>query len=132
MTEEIDKLLKEFESGVGFLPAWARVMKEQNSDLATRFFQFREEVLIKDGALPRKTKDLIIMAMMALRRWPNGIMIHAKFAMDFGATPQEISETIFLAMLVGGPPCFTVALKTLGLVSKGKEALVDELKRVGF
>jgi AhpD family alkylhydroperoxidase len=67
------------------------------------FRQFSEAVF-KDGALPRKTKQLIAVAVAHVTQCPYCIQGHTKVATRNGATPQEIMEAIWVAaeMRAGG------------------------------
>jgi AhpD family alkylhydroperoxidase len=67
------------------------------------FRQFSEAVF-KDGALPRKTKQLIAVAVAHVTQCPYCIQGHTKAATRDGATPQEIMEAIWVAaeMRAGG------------------------------
>ena len=51
-----------------------------------------------DGALPKKTKELIALGIAHITQCPWCIDAHAKKAVRVGATEQEIGEVIFVAM----------------------------------
>ena len=67
------------------------------------FRQFSKAVF-QDGALPRKTKQLIAVAVAHVTQCPYCIQGHTKAAAREGATPEEIMEAIWVAaeMRAGG------------------------------
>jgi AhpD family alkylhydroperoxidase len=51
-----------------------------------------------DGALPRKTKELIALGIAQITQCPWCIDAHTKNAVKLGADDKEIAETTFVAM----------------------------------
>ena len=88
-------------------PKPTRAMAEKRKALAPEadaaFRQFNEAVF-KDGALSRKTKQLIAVAVAHVTQCPYCIQGHTKAATRDGATAQEIMEAIWVAaeMRAGG------------------------------
>jgi AhpD family alkylhydroperoxidase len=72
-------------------------------DIDAAFRQFSDAVF-RDGALPRKTKQLIAVAVAHVTQCPYCIQGHTKAATRDGATPEEIMEAIWVAaeMRAGG------------------------------
>lgn len=72
-----------------------------DADAAFRAFS---DVVFKDGALPRKTKQLIAVAIAHVTQCPYCIQGHTKAATRNGAAPEEIMEAIWVAaeMRAGG------------------------------
>src|SRR5256885_15532486 len=64
------------------------------------YFKFYEETYRKSG-LDRKTKELIAIAASLASHCKGCLEGHIKKAMKFGATKDEISETIAITMGVG-------------------------------
>lgn len=60
---------------------------------------FREfsRAVFADGALPRKTKELIAVAVAHVTQCPYCIRGHTRSAKRHGATPEEILEAIWVA-----------------------------------
>jgi len=58
----------------------------------------------KDGALTSKTKELIALGIAITVRCDGCIAFHVHDALKSGATSQEITETIGVAILMGGGP----------------------------
>ena len=57
-----------------------------------------------DGALPRKTKELIALAIGVVDMCDGCIASHAKGAAAAGATRQEVAETIGVTIAMRGGP----------------------------
>jgi AhpD family alkylhydroperoxidase len=51
----------------------------------------------EDGALPRKQRELIALAVALTTQCPYCIEVHVKAAKTAGATREEIAETSFIA-----------------------------------
>jgi AhpD family alkylhydroperoxidase len=58
--------------------------------------------LYATGGLDKKTQELIVTALLALRGWETGVRTHAALALEAGATPREIRGAILITMGVGG------------------------------
>ncbi len=59
---------------------------------------------IADGALTSKTKELIALGIAITVRCDGCIAFHVHDAIKSGAGPSEITETIGIAILMGGGP----------------------------
>ena len=88
-------------------PKPSKALADQRKALAPEidaaFRQFGDAVF-RDGALPRKTKQLIAVAVAHVTQCPYCIQGHTKAASRDGATPEEIMEAIWVAaeMRAGG------------------------------
>ena len=68
----------------------------------------------EDGALPRKIRELIAVAVACTTQCPYCIKVHAKAAKLAGATREELVESAFLAAALragGGATHGAMALK---------------------
>jgi AhpD family alkylhydroperoxidase len=82
------------------------LMKRLSKELAgpvSGFAQLRRESLA-DGALSRKSKELIALGVAIAARCDACIAYHVHDALRAGATRPEIVETIGVAMMMGGGP----------------------------
>ncbi len=82
------------------------MMKRLSKELAgpvSGFAQLRRESLA-EGALSRKSKELIALGVAIAARCDACIAYHVHDALRAGATRQEIVETIGVAMMMGGGP----------------------------
>jgi AhpD family alkylhydroperoxidase len=100
-------------------PNLTRKIAEKRHDLAPdvdkAFRQFSQAVF-KDGALSRKTKQLIAVAVAHVTQCPYCIQGHSQAAVREGASQEEIMEAIWVAaeMRAGGAFAHSaVALATL-------------------
>ena len=100
-------------------PNLTREMAEKRRDLAPdaekAFRQFSQAVF-KEGALSRKTKQLIAVSVAHVTQCPYCIQGHTKAAVREGASQEEIMEAIWVAaeMRAGGAFAHSaIALATL-------------------
>ena len=77
----------------------------------------------RDGALPRKTKELIMVGIACAIRAQRGIRIHSERALTLGASPREVLEAMEVAAIPGGMPGLWFGVETLQeiLEAEGKE-----------
>jgi len=83
---------------------WMR-MEKADAGLTERATVLRDHVF-SDGALPRCTKEGAI-------RFPDGIRIHARRALEHGATPAQVQEAVALSGVAAGIPAYREAIKLL-------------------
>lgn len=55
-----------------------------------------------DGALPAKTKELMALAIAVVKRCDGCIAYHARAAARRGATPEEVAESLGVALVMDG------------------------------
>ncbi|HEX6007811.1 MAG TPA: carboxymuconolactone decarboxylase family protein [Burkholderiales bacterium] len=67
----------------------------------------------RDGALSRKTKELIMVGITCALRAPRGVRIHSQRALSLGATSQEVLEAMEVAAIPGGMPGLWLGVETL-------------------
>ena len=73
----------------------------------TRTFAF------SDGALPRKFKILVAMALDASQGTVEGVKALAQLALSAGATKEEIMEVVRVAQYICGVGCVYVSARVL-------------------
>lgn len=76
---------------------------ETNPKQIKAFLDFLQTVR-EPGALDTKTKELIAVASSVAARCQWCIALHVKEAIEAGATPEEIREAAWVAVLMGGGP----------------------------
>ena len=74
----------------------------------------------RDGALPRKTKELIMVGITCALRAPRGVKIHSERALTLGATPRELLEAMQVAAIPAGMPGLWLGVETLQDILKAK------------
>jgi 4-carboxymuconolactone decarboxylase len=77
----------------------------------------------RDGALPRKTKELIMVGITCALNRPRGVRLHSERALTLGASPREVLEAMEVAAIPGGMPGLWLGVETLQeiLTRKGIE-----------
>jgi alkylhydroperoxidase/carboxymuconolactone decarboxylase family protein YurZ len=74
----------------------------------------------REGALPRKTKELIMVGICCALLRPRGIRLHAERALTLGAAPREILEAMEVAAIPGGMPGLWAGVEALQEILKTK------------
>ena len=75
----------------------------------------------REGALPRKTKELIMVGITCALNRPRGVKVHSERALSLGATPKEVLEAIEVAAIPGGLPGLWLGLETLQEILQWKK-----------
>lgn len=78
-----------------------KVFEELDPELLSLVRQ-TSELALADGALPKKTKLLIAMALDAAHGAVGGVRALAQMALDAGATKREVAEALRVAQYVSG------------------------------
>jgi len=107
-------LLARFERERGFSRDWHRHLVRQDPEFFARYTEWSSHMYNR-GALPLKTKELILMALDAscFHQHEAGTRVHMRNALAHGATPAEVVETLELCTLVGIHSC-SLGLPILG------------------
>jgi alkylhydroperoxidase/carboxymuconolactone decarboxylase family protein YurZ len=74
----------------------------------------------REGALPRKVKELIMVAITCALSRPRGVRLHAERALALGAAPREVLEAVEVAAIPGGMPGLWLGVETLHEILKEK------------
>jgi alkylhydroperoxidase/carboxymuconolactone decarboxylase family protein YurZ len=74
----------------------------------------------REGALTRKTKELIMIGICCALHRPRGIRVHSERALTSGATPKEVLEAMEVAAIPGGMPGLWAGVETLQDILKRK------------
>lgn len=119
--EEANKYMEEH---MLFLPRMFKIINQLNPEAGKTFADFYES-LWKDGALPRKIKELIFMAGGVAYMSPRCI-VHVVPAVKAGATIEEIFEAAAIGTILAGfvpngpgiPYAFEYAVKCVEIAQK--------------
>jgi len=119
--EEANKYMEEH---MLFLPRMFKVINQLNPEAGKTFADFYES-LWKDGALPRKIKELIFMAGGVAYMSPRCI-VHVVPAIKAGATVEEVFEAAAIGTILAGfvpngpgiPYAFEYAVKCVEIAQK--------------
>jgi len=71
------------------------------------------KAVMKEGALDRKTKELIALGIGIGRLCEGCIMSHVRGALKSGATKEQIAETVGVAIMLSGGPGTVYGAKAL-------------------
>jgi AhpD family alkylhydroperoxidase len=82
-------------------------------------FKAFDAAAMADGAVPKKYKELIALAVALTTQCPYCLEIHRKSAEAAGATQQEIAETAMVAAALRAGAAVTHATHILGGGSAG-------------
>lgn len=82
--------------------------RKEMPDLMTGFSGMAQSAL-KDGALDKKTKELIAIALGVAARCDGCLGFHAKALVKLGATREELMEALGMAVYMGGGPSLMYA-----------------------
>ena len=74
----------------------------------------------REGALPRKTKELIMVGITCALNRPRGVRLHSERALSLGASPREVLEAVEVAAIPGGMPGLWLGVETLQDILKTK------------
>lgn len=81
-------------------------------DVAAGFAQLAKAA-IAPGVLDSRTKELIALAIGIAARCDGCLAFHAKAAIRYGATREEVLETIGVAVYMGGGPSMIYGAEAL-------------------
>lgn len=104
------------------VPGWVQKMHDYNNNALEHYTSLRSEIM-KEGALTRKEKDLLLVGMNAARFYERSMVYHTKGAIDGGATLPELVEYLIVPYLYNGAKALKTGVKSLeyALTLKGIE-----------
>jgi 4-carboxymuconolactone decarboxylase len=74
----------------------------------------------RENALPRRTKELIMVGICCALSRPRGVRLHSERALTLGASPQEVLEAMEVAAIPGGMPGLWLGVETLQEILKSR------------
>lgn len=113
---------------------FAKDYKAQNADVAGPRAKLKEaapevmaafgnlgSVVLKDGAISLKTKELIALALSLQNRCETCIMTHVQNAIKAGVTREELVDMLGVCILMGGGPNSAYAATVLEVYDQFSE-----------
>jgi AhpD family alkylhydroperoxidase len=94
----------------------ARLMRESSAPMAG-FLQLHRASQ-QDGALSRKTKELMALAISISGHCDSCISYHVHDAIKAGASREELLETISVAIMMGGGPALMYGCDALEAIDQ--------------
>ena len=101
---------------------WSRFVDQTNARMGelrkampepAKGFGMLAQAAIAPGALDSRTKELIALAIGITARCDGCLAFHAKAAKKYGATREEVVETIAVALYMGGGPSMIYGAEAL-------------------
>jgi AhpD family alkylhydroperoxidase len=89
----------------------AKIRKEMPDVMAG--FSALSQAANKEGALDKKTKELIAMALAIAKQCPGCIGFHAQTLIKLQTSREEFLETLGMAIYMGGGPSLMYAAEAL-------------------
>lgn len=74
----------------------------------------------REGALPRKTKELIMVGICCALLRPRGIRVHCERALTLGARPKEVLEAMEVSAIPAGMPGLWAGVDALQEILKAR------------
>jgi AhpD family alkylhydroperoxidase len=105
-------MTKDYEQVTKNISAYIGELRKTVPDAMTGFSAMAKGAL-QDGALDKKTKEMIALAIGVSTRCDGCIGFHAKACVDLGATRQEVSEVLAMCVYMGGGPSLMYAADAL-------------------
>lgn len=101
----MDSELKELGQKIGKVPRIFRELEKSDPDLFNLMMKL-DQMVWDDGALSRKTKKLIAIAIAAALRDQHAIKAQMQGAHALGVTKDEVEEALRVAFLLAGMPAY--------------------------
>ena len=99
---------------------WRAVIKTIDPVAEEKIGAFAAHTLARESRIPRKYKELILMACSAALRYGSSIRKHGMEAMNQGASEAEIIEVFSLVSMAVGFSTFIDGIEALGDQLKSK------------
>ena len=106
--ESKEEIISYFKEVFGTLPYYFEMLINHKPTILQAYFKMRSENL-KEGALPQKYKELMLVCLNSVELYNWGIGVHARAALSSGATKEELLDAMTTAILGGGIPAFREA-----------------------
>ena len=86
------------------------------------FQSLHQEAMSDEGALSRKTKELMALSIGIVTGCEGCLAFHIDGALNAGATRNEVAETIGVAVMMGGGPATMYGAEALRALDQFEEA----------
>jgi alkylhydroperoxidase/carboxymuconolactone decarboxylase family protein YurZ len=104
-----------FEETFGSVPPGLDLLAQESPAAFSAYHGLRSNVL-KDGALPRAHKELLLLIVNAVERYDLGMRVHMAGALENGASREDVLEAMRVAILGGGLVAWLEAANVFGEV----------------
>jgi alkylhydroperoxidase/carboxymuconolactone decarboxylase family protein YurZ len=96
-----DEIVEYFGAAFNGVPPWLDLLAQYSPETLDVYYRIRNEIM-RDGALPRRFKELMLVIVNTSERWEIGIETHVKGALAAGASHEEVLEAVRAGLTVGG------------------------------
>lgn len=115
--KKTEKALKDLEKKIGKVPKFFKELTVKEPKMYELVMKFEGHVW-DDGALSRKTKKVIAIAIAAALRDQHAVRAQLAGAKNLGVTKAEIEEALRVTFLLSGMPAYVYGKAQLDEVMK--------------
>lgn len=112
---------KDYKELIADISRYTSELRKEVPDAMAGFYSLAKGASA-DGALDKKTKELIALAIGVTQRCDGCIGFHAKALKELGATRAELSEMLAMCVYMGGGPALMYAADALRAYDQFSEA----------
>ncbi len=105
-------MIKDYKQITRDLSASLAKLRAESPDVMKGFSELAAAAT-RDGALDKKTKELIALALGVAARCDGCLGFHTQALTRLGATRQEVVETLCMAVYMGGGPSLMYAAEAI-------------------
>ncbi len=109
--------LKKLETKIGKVPKFFKELTTNEPDMFKMVMRFEQHIW-DDGAISKKTKKLIAIAIAAALRDQHAVRAQLAGAANLGVTKKEIEEALRVTFLLSGMPAYVYGKAQLDEVMK--------------
>ncbi len=124
-----EKLLADMAAERGFLPKEWQWVADQDLDYLEAYNNLWRQASNEGKYLSVKTRELIVIGILAFRGSEGAVYSHCQRALKFGATIPELLEAFETMVVTGGAPTFALGLKVLMRILKEQEEQNEQAKK---
>ncbi|PZQ45832.1 MAG: carboxymuconolactone decarboxylase [Micavibrio aeruginosavorus] len=105
-------MVKDYKKITSDISEYTAQLKQTSPETMGGFYAMAKAATA-DGALDKRTKEFIALAIGVTQRCDGCIGFHAKALKDLGATREEISDVLSMCVYMGGGPALMYAADAL-------------------
>jgi 4-carboxymuconolactone decarboxylase len=110
--ERGEKVMNSFSGGKGLPPHFVQLQKDF-PELADLTLKYAVGDIWGREILDNKTRQLVALAGFAAQGTMPHFKLHAQYALNYGVSPQELMEVIYITTVTSGYPRALIATATL-------------------
>jgi AhpD family alkylhydroperoxidase len=114
-----EAIVRRGEKRRGFVPYWLRMMADVDVDFLEAYERIYELTAVRQGRLPAKFREMIVVAAVAIGGYQSGLKDHIRRALRLGATKEELVEVFQSAYFHTG--ALTLVHGMIGLIDVLRE-----------